>query len=84
MLPMITKSEDANHLVDNENIAKAIVTWRFINHGPFTSIYDLNSVLDDVTGGATEPNGFQNAEGTFTTAMTKGGGTGGVSSSMGC
>ena len=28
MLPMITKNEDANYLVDNENLAKAIVAWR--------------------------------------------------------
>jgi len=66
MLPMVTANEDsANWIKDNESLAKAIVVWR-ITHGPFTSIYDLNSVIDNSIaspGTASKPPGFQNAEG---------------------
>ncbi len=75
LLPMVTINEDpTGWKTDNENLAKAIVAWR-ITHGPFTSIYDLNSVIDYVKGA---PNGFQNAEGFL--MIANGGAAGGVSS----
>ena len=83
-LPMITKNEDAaNYPIDNENLAKAIVAWRK-THGPFNSIYDLNSVVDYVTGGATSTIGFQNAEGHITLSPTAATAvTGGTASALG-
>lgn len=69
MLPMVTPSEDpTNWQEDNQSLAKAIVNWRLI-HGPFTSIYDLNAVMDTAptnagkNAAAGAPIGFQNAEG---------------------
>jgi hypothetical protein len=66
MLPMIPGNP-----LSNENLAKAIVTYRdgppggAGGHGPFMSIFDLNEVLDVGTAG------FQNAEGSLTlTAVT--------------
>jgi hypothetical protein len=88
MLPMVTKNEDptgSNYLKDNESLAKAIVAWR-ITHGPFTSIYDLNAVVDSTPANAGTtvlagtPIGFQNAEGWLNPA--KGGQAGGGISSL--
>jgi hypothetical protein len=80
MLPMVTKNEDTGYVAHNESLAKAIVSWR-IAHGPFTSIYDLNSVIDYYSTGAyvaSSTTGFQNAEGHL--AIANGGGASGVSS----
>jgi hypothetical protein len=79
MLPMVTKNEDPSYVADNESLAKAIVSWR-VTHGPFTSIYDLNSVIDynSTSAGTNTPPGFQNAEGWL--KLTAGGAAGGVSS----
>ena len=79
MLPFVTPAEDVNWQQDNELIAKTIVAYRdggivkdpggtnytYIAHGPFLSIFDLNSVSEACpsvtpTGGT---NGFQNAWG---------------------
>jgi hypothetical protein len=79
MLPMVTKVEDASYIQDNESLAKAIVAWRTV-HGPFTSIYGLNQVVDlhTTSAGTHGPAGFQNAEGYIN--LIAGGGTAGVSS----
>jgi hypothetical protein len=60
-LPMIPSSSQSYHALNLEmrSLAKAIVNWRN-QHGPFMSIYDLNSVLDG------KGIGFQNEEHTLT------------------
>jgi hypothetical protein len=77
-LPMLPKGLDNDHngVEDNIDLAKAIVLWRDGDashkpHGPFKSIFDLNSVTDGVPS-KTFQNGWGSLSPTFTATSISG------------